>query len=395
MPVHSSDASGGRADARKPESALSREEPPPDRGSDQGDYRPQLDGVRACSVAVVLCSHFMPSTWTTAKTLLPAGLSGVDVFFVLSGFLITGILLKGKKAIERGTATWGSVVRAFYLRRTLRIFPIYYLTLVFAVVAGLGITIHQLPWHAGYLSNVLMFRLDRYMGPTTHLWSLAVEEQFYALWPALVLAVPRNRLRSVLWILVLGGMGVRLWGQLSGRYFMQMQLPACVDLFAIGAFLADAQDRSVVALRRMGDLALRGGMALILVASLVEWAKPELQFWGLMRRSAVGLVAAWLVSRAAVGFRAGAGAFLEAGPMRYLGKVSYGIYLFHAFIAEALIVSSIRYGFPLPSENARFFVLCGLSVLAASASWRFIEEPLLRLKGHRLCRATVVTEGRA
>ena len=140
--------------------------------------QPQLDGLRAVAVAAVAWSHWERDY----QAGIPFG-AGVHLFFVLSGFLITRILLDVRQASDRGAA-----IRAFYIRRALRIFPAFYVTLLLAWIAGVPLVRESLAWHATYLSNVWIFQMDQWPGSISHLWSLAVEEQFYLAWPFLILA---------------------------------------------------------------------------------------------------------------------------------------------------------------------------------------------------------------
>ncbi len=148
-----------------------------------GSYRPQLDGLRAIAVMAVVFQHFAPSGWSKV---IPWGGLGVTLFFVLSGYLITGILLKGRE--EPG------MLRHFYIRRALRIFPVYYATLLIAALLAIPPVRETFWWHAFYLSNVLFALKNSYFGAVSPFWSLAVEQHFYLIWPWVVLFVPRKRL---------------------------------------------------------------------------------------------------------------------------------------------------------------------------------------------------------
>ncbi|HEY3826956.1 MAG TPA: acyltransferase [Bryobacteraceae bacterium] len=147
---------------------------------------PELDGVRGIAILFVLIAHFGAplAPWGPLRELLGAGRYGVDLFFVLSGYLITGILLE-----TRGQANY---FKRFYLRRVFRIFPIYYLYLglYFAVV---GRTRISPLWYMAYVSNWRDARLQPSL--LLHFWSLAIEEQFYLVWPLIVLLVPRPALK--------------------------------------------------------------------------------------------------------------------------------------------------------------------------------------------------------
>lgn len=143
----------------------------------------QLDGLRAIAVLSVLYYHFYSNA-------LPFGIMGVRLFFVLSGFLITGILLQCRRLAETGGQSSLFTLRRFYIRRFLRIFPLFYLVLLVSAVINLQGFRDGLWWHAAYLSNVY-FAAGGNAGATIHFWSLSVEEQFYLIWPWLILYVPR------------------------------------------------------------------------------------------------------------------------------------------------------------------------------------------------------------
>ena len=167
---------------------------------------------------------------------------GVDLFFVLSGFLITGILLRARRQIE-GSPSKRHVLRAFYARRFLRIFPLYYAVLLLLVVLGFSEVQKAFGWHALYQSNHhIMFLRGRWYGADVHFWSLAVEEQFYIMWPLLILWVPSRRLPLLMILaIVCGPLSCALlipiyWGeeQVGTRVLM----PQCLDVLSTGALLA-------------------------------------------------------------------------------------------------------------------------------------------------------------
>ncbi|RUU12827.1 acyltransferase, partial [Mesorhizobium sp. M7A.T.Ca.TU.009.01.3.2] len=149
----------------------------------------QLDALRAIAVTMVLYSHFFaegPSFW---------GHIGVRLFFVLSGFLITRLLLEARSATEFET---GPALRSFYIRRMLRIFPPYFAVLGFVWLVDLDQSRGSLVWHALYLSN-FWYALHNNWNPWVlgHFWSLSIEEQFYLAWPLVVLLAPRRRFEAI------------------------------------------------------------------------------------------------------------------------------------------------------------------------------------------------------
>src|ERR1700722_18579520 len=164
-------------------------------------YRPDIDGLRAVAVIAVLGFHAFPSSF-------PGGFTGVDIFFVISGFLISGIILE---ELQSGTFTFGR----FYARRIRRIFPALALVLTATLLLGwwalspydyeaLGA---QVAAGAGFVSNLLLFHESGYfdtdsaLKPLLHLWSLGVEEQYYVVWP-LLLFVLRNHMQRIFWLIL-------------------------------------------------------------------------------------------------------------------------------------------------------------------------------------------------
>jgi peptidoglycan/LPS O-acetylase OafA/YrhL len=165
---------------------------------------PQLDTLRCFAVLGVLVSHLWwqsPLPWIFAP--LSWGHMGVQLFFVLSGFLITGILLDGRRRVDAGETTPRFFARQFYARRFLRIFPVYYLTLVVLVALDFGRVRDFAPILFGYVSNLYVSVTGEWIGHFSHLWSLAVEEQFYVVWPFLILLLPRRMFLPLLLVVIL------------------------------------------------------------------------------------------------------------------------------------------------------------------------------------------------
>ena len=155
-------------------------------------YMPQLDALRALAVLAVMVHHFLPVDRYIPPDYITLGLLAVRLFFVLSGFLITGILLNYRNDAP------GNALRRFYLRRVLRIFPIYYLTLFIALALQVRSIQQGAFWHLTYLSNYVAGFHPEWMGPASHFWTLAVEEQFYFVWPFILLFVPRKHLAKTI-----------------------------------------------------------------------------------------------------------------------------------------------------------------------------------------------------
>jgi peptidoglycan/LPS O-acetylase OafA/YrhL len=326
---------------------------------------PQLDGLRAFAVLAVLVSHFGlgPRLEGLARA-ADWGHLGVRLFFVLSGFLITRLLLERRRAIDAGVQSASSAIGRFYARRFLRIFPVFYACLLVTAILGVG-HMREVVWrHAAYLSNFdgTLFapagagRLLR--DPTSaHFWSLAVEEQFYLFWPALILFLPHRRTVQVIaGMIAFASVWRALWFVLGAR-FHSAHLPACLDTLGIGALLACYADDYAGVRATFGRWLRLIGLAgaVILAAALAANAAGVLyRLRSVLLDLGEGIVFAAVVWRAAETRDDRLGRLLSARPLRYLGKISYGIYVFHAFMAPLQEWGFARLGLaPLPESFAR------------------------------------------
>jgi peptidoglycan/LPS O-acetylase OafA/YrhL len=345
----------------------------------------QLDALRAFAILAVMVRHF----WPAVQPDIDLGSRGVRLFFVLSGFLITGILLRARIMADSVPGSRGYAIRNFYIRRVLRIIPVYYLTL--AVTGLLGVNaVHQfLNWHLLFGTNIHFAIQGDYGGPASHLWSISVEEQFYLLWPWIVFFIPLDRLPLVLGAMVLTGPVFRLAGYLAGANWVALNvLPmASLDSLGMGAVLAWFYAAKVERLPALRQTVRRlAGAAIAII--LISWThrSANVPQWGgwvrlIFEDTAWAVLTLWLIDRAAQGFTGTIGRLLEWRPLVYLGTISYGVYLFHLFIPEAWGVLTSAIGFP--ALNARpllFLVWSTISVALAAASWHMVERPINNLK---------------
>jgi peptidoglycan/LPS O-acetylase OafA/YrhL len=325
-----------------------------------GDRLPQLDGLRAVAVAFVMAFHFIPAVDRVA----PLGSIGVRLFFVLSGFLITRILLASR------TRSIGDALRSFYIRRSLRIFPLFYLVLAVAALMNIGPVRSTIGWHVTYLTNAYLFERGAWHGSISHLWSLAVEEQFYLVWPCLVLLLPARRLPAVIAAMLVAAPLSRL---LIGGPMNSVLPTSCLDSLGAGALLALPSTR-----RWMMEAGLLIGVPLLAASLALRYAGYAGIALEVALDFGVSLAAAWIVGRAATGFGGIAGSVLTARPIVYAGTISYGLYLYHGFMPYVLG----RYveGFVTMHWATRAVLLTTSTIVVASVSWRFFEAPILLLK---------------
>ncbi len=373
------------------------------RGLRPAGYNPALDGVRALAVLCVLVFHM---------DALPGGYLGVDVFFVLSGFLITGGLLA-----ERDRTGAMSLTR-FYLRRAYRLLPAFWLLVAVAtgwvVVLGIGTAgerrefLDSLASSTLYLNNYFqVVKQSTGAGWLGHTWSLSLEEQFYLLWPlALIVLCRRPRIVDRLPVVLLGGaVAVALWRNVLVAFGAQgtrtyFALDTRADALLVGCALAAwlraarraADGRGGVAegsrwrcgLESMiGALPVIGTLALaILAVEMVRapsgWGPPTMLTRG--GYTLIALVVAALILALEQGattswlFRV-----LAASPLVWLGRISYGFYLWHFPVVA-------HWGPDLTDALGRWPAILAVGVISvalAAASYYLLEQPVQRARAAR------------
>ena len=370
-----------------------------------GDRVAALDGLRGLAVLVVIvhnAGYVLGSTRALltqlAATLSGAGWVGVQLFFVLSGYLITGILLD-----SRGRPGY---FRSFYLRRTLRIFPPYYALLLLTLLAApllaspaldAALRAHQWTFWL-YVSNWTQ-PFGASVPGWSHLWSLAVEEQFYLAWPLLVRGLGRRGLVPLSVAMVVAGPAVRLAlraAELPADTAYQFTI-ARWDALAAGALLA-------ALLREAGGSAhVRRWSVPALVTSLAALGAVFVLARGLpsddrlVQVAGQSLVTVACTALLALALRPADASPLARAlarrPLRETGRYSYALYLAH-FPIHTLLAA--RLGAWVTADDSPWRLARGavhvgavlvLSLAAAMASWRLLERPLLRLKDRVAPRA--------
>jgi peptidoglycan/LPS O-acetylase OafA/YrhL len=320
----------------------------------------QLDGLRAFAVAAVAYSHWMP-----AKYQIPIGCGalGVNLFFVLSGFLISGILLNCRKSGQVGASLW-----AFYFRRILRIFPVYYASLAALYALDMPQVRSSISWHLLYGSN-FYFLFHGFGGPISHFWSLAVEEQFYFFWPVVLLTVSdRFVLPAALGLCSFGVISQIVLPLLFPDALLLLLPNMNFDSLGIGALLAVTRVQKAPWLER---ISLAGVVLLIAVVALQACKVPTPYLAG---RIGMVLGFCWLVDRAS---RDRLWNVLSRQPLVYLGTISYGLYIFHnlAGIPITWLVEWSGRSW-LQTGISGIIALAVMTVALAALSWHCFEKPI-------------------
>lgn len=349
-------------------------------------FMPQLDGLRAVAVVLVLIEHWLPHELYFN---LPLGSYGVNLFFVLSGFLITGILLECRGKAEETDHSRGSSLGVFYVRRALRIFPAFYLVLLLMTAADIPPLRQSFGWHAAYLSNFYYFFQGRWYGAANHFWSLSVEEQFYLVWPWVVLFVPRRALPYVMGVAVVTGPLFRLgWLKWGVDDTTQTALtPSSLDALGLGSLLAwiVREGKGFRVARRLSSAALLVGLPLLVVVQIAEREGPFPRQAAQLEYTAAAMIWSWFVVRGAEGFRGRFGRALQLKSVAYIGKISYGIYLIHVFPPFLVNRFELRRLFPgfvggFLSGVFQLALWTSITFSYAILSWTFFEKPINGLK---------------
>ena len=329
-----------------------------------------LDALRAIAVLMVMISHFFEGSSFIYS--LNLGHFGVMLFFMLSGFLISRIILNEK----RKNTPLKTFLKAFYARRALRIFPLFYLAIGVFSILGIGFG-DFIWWHITYTTNFLLAKIGSgFMG--THFWSLAVEEQFYLLYPAVLFAIPRKSERKLLVSLCLIGISSRyyFWNIQPELANYDRLLHTNWDCLCLGGILA------LVDFRKPFQRSIRTILPLgLLACSLLIYGNGLTQ-----KHLLVNLFFAGIIFNILKNQDSAAVTLLEIPPLKYIAKISYGLYVWHYLLWQNIAVfepltSALNMLHPiLQFGHSERMIIASFSFIFAIASWHLFESPILSLK---------------
>lgn len=368
--------------------------------STTGRHIPALDGIRGLAVLMVLLCHLFVRNPTpnaslpvrVVTLLFASGWTGVDLFFVLSGFLITGILYDTRESPH--------FFRNFYARRALRIFPLYYAFLLLLIVISVA------QGHHWYLRGTLLYLTYLHtllLGPVgystapwvniNHLWSLAIEEQFYFIWPVSVFLLATKR-RIVAGALVgtAISIAIRCWAEWSGLvhtypYAVYSWTPACLDGLLGGAVLAmlvRSRIRNTV-LRWAPRVFLAGEVLILtLLFTLPSFSPIYSPFMATIGYVLLAVMFCGLIG-SALRVNSTSARLFSNSLLRMFGRYSYGLYVYHFFL-HGLLEHRFHSFFEAHTHSKLLSlfgtgsVLLLLSLALAALSFHFFEQPILQLK---------------
>ncbi|WJN59949.1 acyltransferase family protein [Pseudomonas sp. SO81] len=344
----------------------------------QANYRPDIDGLRAIAVLAVVLFHIDAS-------LIPGGFAGVDIFFVISGFLITGNIIK-----DAGSAR-GFSWAEFYRRRALRILPVLFVVLLVALLVGHSVLLPEDLSALSYSSLAAVFSAanvyftyfldtsyfadDSNLQPLLHLWSLGVEEQFYLFWPVILLALltrfTRRWLLSATLLLMFASFVLAEVLIPEEPMFAYYMLPTRAGELMVGALLAIWLSRGHAVMGNWARLLLGAVGACLIIASL-GWITEDMGFPGV--NALPSTLGAALLIWAGSGRGVGVSRLLALRPLVLVGLISYSLYLWHW---PVLAFYRYAYGIVEPLAGVLLF---GLMLLLSVASYRWVEKPCRRLR---------------
>ena len=356
-----------------------------------------LDTLRAYSIALVIIAHWGPSytdqqpIWKFIQIFLaPDGSVGVTIFFVLSGFLITSILLDAKA--NSSTPNHFITIKNFFFRRALRIFPIYYLMIGFLYLVNYVDVRANIAYALTYTMNIFCYNTNSW-NSISHTWTLCIEEQFYILWPWLILFT-KDKYLKYLFILFIGTGIISSYYALTNGHIAPFLPHHCFDAFGIGGLYAYMRQDETRCRKFEKAMWVIGPASLAVflywqVPFYINQPQPALSIF---RKTIISIVALWLIilivnNRSAIMKKY----LLENRFFNFIGKISYGLYLYHIPFLTHVAWPLKSYMERLGNEHQQFKLLftnyafyytlsTGLLVLLAWLTFTLIEKPFLRIK---------------
>lgn len=344
-------------------------------------FVPKLNSIRTIAVVLVIISHYFRRT-----DFLNFGETGVDIFFFLSGFLITSLLVRDHKRIEAGQLSIPAALKNFYVRRALRIFPLYYAVIIalYALGPKTGTGIRQnFAYFFFYLPNHYFFNRGDWDGILSHFWSLGVEEQYYLVWPFIFFFARDRRVPTILMAMIAISLGFRGYMKLTtGNNFYDILTLSCIHKFAAGALLTYFMEP----LRRnfTGNQRLHDTLFLLTFPVYAALCVFDVPMAWLLRDLVVFYFFFYSLMTA---LHRNDGLFhrvLANSWMVYLGLISYGLYVFH-LITPWLVTNALgKLGLLRITEQEYLFAgICFLVTVAMShLSYFLYEKKFLDMKRH-------------
>ncbi|MEO6611858.1 MAG: acyltransferase [Chitinophagaceae bacterium] len=349
-------------------------------------YFPELDGIRCVSIFMVFFAHWVIYTQLQHFNLM-IGASAVNFFFTLSGFLISRILLVMKVTYHQNG--W-KLFSSFYVRRMLRIFPLYYMVVLAGFLFNLPDVRELIVKLVTFTFNIPNANLELWTSNVYgHFWSLSAEEQFYFFYPILIILSPIKHLKGLIALLIILGIASRVAIYLTDfplyhkKWAVSNFTPCCFDSFGLGGIVAWLYCFETEKLKKLFRHSFLKGFSFLffLITAIFQAVAPYDPIGNVLFRFSSSFFCAWIIT----------GSILHQLPMFlekflsqrllvYLGKISFGLYVFHLIVQWIIFkVGLLNTNFPL-TIPVYALVYTLLTILVAYLSWKFFEHPVNNLK---------------
>ncbi len=344
----------------------------------QDAYFKQLDGLRFIAIFMVLIAHYLQWQMSNIVVQKFPFTYGVTLFFVLSGFLITRILLTQRDKNSK------HVLKTFYVRRFFRIFPLYYVTIFILLFMGYENTNEIVVWLLTYTINIYeSINNTVAVGNFNHFWSLAVEEQFYLIWPFFVLFIPKRLFLPITAALVFLSVGFKIYLFLftSNWVLSDNGLMGNFNSLGTGGILAYLYLYKPFWFKKIASNKVLVSLSFVALLTLAGRILFDLEMFKVTLMQFVWvLFFAAVIARSIFGFTGLIGFFLANPVIVYLGRISYGIYILHQFVPSLVYASEPSWGYLIQNKYVAFMVFFAITIGASSISWFVLERPINRLK---------------
>lgn len=350
----------------------------------QLNYIKTLDGIRFYSILGVMLAHWIHSNITYTFAM------GVIVFFVLSGYLITRILLVTKEKYPNEVPL--RLFKTFYARRSLRIFPIYFLTIIAFYLINIPDIKANIVWLLTFTVNIKYFLDDSFYGGIGHLWSLSVEEQFYIFYPFLIFGIKRKYILPSLIFMVAVGLMSRMILFLNGSGLVSQATftLSALDSLAIGGILAYLElyyKRFLLNILCQHKRLWLAVLSLFLLCYVffaygLQKLNPIFSGYNLVfGRFLISLLTFYVIGNAILELNQKVKPYFENKYVVYLGKISYGMYFYHLFVQRVVdyFLNHNQY-LTIKNQYLLFVIYFSITAIVSSLSWHILEAPINNLK---------------
>lgn len=337
-------------------------------------YSSQLDSLRAVAVIITLLGHWITDIWGVRIEVFDYG---VDIFFAISGFLITSILIKEKKEIAK-ERTYVKHLGNFYIRRFLRLMPIYFMYLLGLLLLAKLFEFEL--WSEGsgfyfftYLPNILIYFDGPQSKLVNHFWSLGVEEQFYLIWPFIIYFLSQKYLRGVLILVIIIGVGVHFAFDSNVRYLPFGNFHT-LGFGALMAYFNEYEREKNETLYKYKSLILFFSLVLLFIT--LSGKAPLLKC---IHQIALMLLSGILTLSSYYQWNGLVAIFFDFSIMQRIGKISYGIYVMHKPVHYLIGPWLMKISF-LNNGYLLMLIYALITFIIATLSYKYFETFFLRLK---------------